>query len=101
MSSSPSTLSTNNQVPTTSINSEQTRNRKTKLQRTTIINSENSPSEGSEENEEVEEQNVQINLKYGLEQIIKILIPVTICLFFVIITVNMITSYQKNSSQTL
>jgi hypothetical protein len=60
------------------------------------VNNINNSDDMSSQNEET-----RVNLKYGIQQIIQILIPVTICLVFVITTVNVITSYQKTNAGTL
>ena len=66
--------------------------------RRVVRNNDNSVNndDDSSQNEEL-----KINLKYGIEQIIQILIPVTICLVFVITTVTVITSYQDTNEGTL
>lgn len=56
-------------------------------------------TESNEEN--IEELEDELVLKYGAQHVIKLFIPVTICLLFVIISLSLITSYQKSGGATL
>lgn len=49
----------------------------------------------------LEELEEEIELKYGAQHVIKLFIPVTICLFFVILSLSFIKSYQKSDGATL
>jgi presenilin 1 len=51
--------------------------------------------------EETDEQMEEIQLKYGASHVIKLFLPVTICIVFVIISLTVITSYQKSGGQNL
>ena len=56
-------------------------------------------NEGDDENlDEIQEELV---LKYGAQHVVKLFIPVTICLFFVIISLSAIKSYQKSDGAQL
>lgn len=48
------------------------------------------------------EQNIEeIQLKYGASHVIKLFLPVTLCILFVIISLTLITSYQKSGGANL
>ncbi len=49
------------------------------------------------ENEDEDE----IVLKYGAGHVVKLFIPVTICLLFVILSLSFVTSYQESGGATL
>jgi hypothetical protein len=51
--------------------------------------------------DEDEEQEAELILKYDAEHVIKIFKPVTVCLILVIICLSSITSYQKSQGQQL
>ena len=51
----------------------------------------------SDETEQIEE----IQLKYGASHVIKLFLPVTLCILFVIISLSLITSYQKSGGANL
>ncbi len=53
------------------------------------------------EDERDEEEEEEIVLKYGAEHVIKLFIPVTICLAFVILSLSFVTSYQESGGATL
>ena len=48
-----------------------------------------------------EQEDDDIVLKYGAEHVIKLFIPVTICLLFVIISLSFISSYQESGGAHL
>lgn len=50
---------------------------------------------------EEEEEDEEIVLKYGAKHVIKLFIPVTICLVFVIISLSLIKSYQQSGGAHL
>lgn len=56
---------------------------------------------GGEGDENIEEMEEEIVLKYGAAHVIKLFIPVTLCLVFVIISLTMIKSYQQSDGATL
>lgn len=43
----------------------------------------------------------EIVLKYGASHVVKLFVPVTICLLFVIISLSLVTSYQESGGATL
>ena len=51
--------------------------------------------------DETDGQQDDLVLKYGAAHVIKLFIPVTICLLFVIVSLSLITSYQKSNGATL
>ena len=51
--------------------------------------------------EEEEEDADEIVLKYGASHVVKLFIPVTICLMFVIVSLSFVTSYQESGGATL
>ena len=53
----------------------------------------------NENDDEGEED--EIVLKYGAHHVIKLFIPVTICLVFVIISLSLIKSYQESGGSRL
>ncbi len=56
----------------------------------------------AEEEEEAEEEvEEELVLKYGAAHVIKLFIPVTLCMLFVIISLSAITSYQKSGGAHL
>lgn len=57
-----------------------------------------SPERDDDSLDEMEEE---IVLKYGATHLMKILVPVTLCMVFVIISLTLITSYQSGNGQTL
>jgi hypothetical protein len=95
LNSSPS----NSTLPTTSARANRLSRRRVTRNDDSSINNNNNNNNDNNNNTDVEE--TRINLKYGIQQIIQILIPVTICLVFVITTVTVITSYQKTNAGTL
>lgn len=48
-----------------------------------------------------DEDEGEIVLKYGAQHVIKLFIPVTICLLFVIISLSLIKSYQQSGGAHL
>lgn len=48
-----------------------------------------------------EEEDDEIVLKYGANHVVKLFVPVTICLIFVIISLSFVTSYTKSGGATL
>jgi hypothetical protein len=66
-------------------------------------NNNNSSSAGgiNTVDQEEDEEDDEIVLKYGAEHVIKLFIPVTICLLFVIISLSLITSYQESGGAHL
>jgi hypothetical protein len=53
-------------------------------------------------NADENEQNIEeIQLKYGASHVIKLFLPVTLCILFVIISLTLITSYQKSGGANL
>lgn len=57
-------------------------------------------------NEDQDEENLdeiqeELVLKYGAQHVVKLFIPVTICLLFVIISLSAIKSYQKSNGAQL
>jgi presenilin 1 len=59
------------------------------------------PHQTNEDEENIEEIEEEMVLKYGAAHVIKLFIPVTICLIFVIISLSFITSYQQSGGATL
>ena len=57
-----------------------------------------SPERDDDSLDEMEEE---IVLKYGATHLMKILVPVTLCMVFVILSLTLITSYQSGNGQTL
>jgi hypothetical protein len=53
------------------------------------------------DDENIEEVESELELKYGAQHVIKLFIPVTLCLIFVIISLSVIKSYQKSDGATL
>jgi presenilin 1 len=56
------------------------------------------PPPEPEDNDDDEDE---IVLKYGASHVVKLFIPVTICLLFVIISLSFVTSYQESGGATL
>ena len=54
-----------------------------------------------DDDENIEEMEEEIVLKYGAAHVIKLFIPVTLCLVFVILSLSLIKSYQKSDGATL
>ena len=50
---------------------------------------------------DLDEEDDEIVLKYGAKHVIKLFIPVTICLVFVIISLSLIKSYQQSGGAHL
>lgn len=48
-----------------------------------------------------DEEEEEIVLKYGASHVVKLFVPVTICLVFVIISLSLVTSYQESGGATL
>lgn len=48
-----------------------------------------------------EEEDDEIVLKYGAEHVVKLFVPVTLCLFFVICSLSFVKSYQESGGATL
>jgi hypothetical protein len=62
----------------------------------------NDPSPQNVVNDEnIDEIKEEIVLKYGARHVIKLFVPVTVCLVFVIISLSLITSYQKSGGASL
>jgi hypothetical protein len=62
----------------------------------------NDPSPQNVVNDEnIDEMKEEIVLKYGARHVIKLFVPVTVCLVFVIISLSLITSYQKSGGASL
>jgi hypothetical protein len=61
----------------------------------------NQTTESPLEDENLEELEEEIELKYGAQHVIKLFIPVTLCLLFVILSLSFIKSYQKSDGATL
>lgn len=59
------------------------------------------PGEGDANGEDIDEIEEEIVLKYGAAHVIKLFIPVTLCLIFVILSLSLIKSYQKSDGATL
>ena len=54
-----------------------------------------------DDDENIDEIEEEIVLKYGAQHVIKLFIPVTLCLVFVILSLSLIKSYQKSDGATL
>lgn len=63
-----------------------------------LANRNGSPSNEEENLDEIEEELV---LKYGAQHVVKLFVPVTICLIFVIASLSAIKSYQKSNGAQL
>lgn len=50
---------------------------------------------------DAEEEEEEVVLKYGASHVVKLFVPVTICLVFVIISLSLVTSYQDGGGATL
>ena len=48
-----------------------------------------------------DEEEDEIVLKYGAEHVVKLFVPVTLCLLFVIISLSFVKSYQESGGATL
>lgn len=48
-----------------------------------------------------EDEDDEIVLKYGAEHVVKLFVPVTLCLFFVICSLSFVKSYQESGGATL
>lgn len=68
---------------------------------TTTTNRGNANGGGVDGGDDIEEMEEEIVLKYGAAHVIKLFIPVTLCLVFVIISLSLIKSYQKSDGATL
>lgn len=55
----------------------------------------------SNDDENLDEIQDELVLKYGAQHVVKLFIPVTICLLFVIISLSAIKSYQKSNGAQL
>ena len=78
--------------------------RKTKNSRpVTSDNNTNLPNSNDNivNSEEIEQNIEEIQLKYGASHVIKLFLPVTLCILFVIISLSLITSYQKSGGANL
>lgn len=56
---------------------------------------------GGDGDENIDEMEEEVVLKYGAAHVIKLFIPVTLCLIFVILSLSLIKSYQKSDGATL
>lgn len=48
-----------------------------------------------------EDEDDEVVLKYGAEHVVKLFVPVTVCLFFVICSLSFVKSYQESGGATL
>lgn len=85
------------EIVTTTLTSAASARRDQQPRRQNNNNNNNEEADAAEMAEEVEE----LELKYGAAHVIKLFIPVTICLVFVIVSLTTIKSYQKSGGQTL
>ncbi len=75
-----------------------------KIKKKNVVNNNQQPPSQPQmtaNDENIEEIEEELELKYGAAHVIKLFVPVTICLLFVIISLNLITSYQKSGGNTL
>ena len=59
------------------------------------------PRRDEPDDDSLDEMEEEIVLKYGATHLMKILVPVTLCMVFVILSLTLITSYQSGNGQTL
>ncbi len=72
-----------------------------KNKRKKTINTNESQPSAPNPQPEPDEEDDEIVLKYGAKHVVKLFIPVTICLVFVIISLSLIKSYQQSGGAHL
>lgn len=80
-------------------NSRRPRDIRDDTQASVELTNRNRSSSNDEEN--LDEIQDELVLKYGAQHVVKLFIPVTICLLFVIISLSAIKSYQKSNGAQL